>query len=168
MVYGVPDNLRVDGKVRVHQTVAHGPHQVPWHLRMRSLDIFRDMARGFADNDEVELNGPHGFGIILKRVEGYPLCEGCDFSKRVQNIPYALAPGSRRHECFPLTPVRVYVASDCRACLRLQRSRGRVPDSLAGRRDRITRLDGQRSLADPRRWSPSPHCVRPSQTMPAT
>jgi hypothetical protein len=95
MVYGIPNNLRVDGKVCVHQTVAHGPHQVPWHLRMRSLDIFRDMARGFADNDEVELNGPHGFGIIPKRVECYPLGEGGDFSNRVKYIPYALAPGSR-------------------------------------------------------------------------
>jgi hypothetical protein len=54
---------------------------------MRSLDIFRDVARGFANNDEVELNGPYGFGIVLKRVEGYPMCEGCDFSDRVQNIP---------------------------------------------------------------------------------
>src|SRR5712691_12231274 len=104
MVDGVPDNLRIDRKVRVHQTVAHGPHQMPWHLRVRSLDLFRDMARGFADNDEVKLDGPHSFGIIPQRVECYPLCEGFDFSDRVQNIPYALAPGSRRHQCSPLTP----------------------------------------------------------------
>ena len=112
MVDGVPDDLRVNGKVRVYQTVAHGPHQMPWHLRVRSLDLFRDMARGFADNDKVKLNGPHSFGIIPKRLECYPLWEGCDCSDRVQNIPYALAPASRRPQCSPLTPVRVYVASD--------------------------------------------------------
>src|SRR5690348_9572210 len=116
-----------------------------------AMHIFRDMTRGFANNNEVELNGSYGFGIRPKHIKFYPLGEGFDFSDCVQNVLYALAPDSRRHQCSPLTPVRVYVASDCRACLRLQRTRGVVPDGLAGRRGRTTRLDGQMSPADPRR-----------------
>ena len=92
MVDGIPDNLWINGKVRVHQTIAHRPHKMPRYLRVCALHIVRNVARGFADNDEVQLNSPYRFGIILKRVKGHPLGEGGDFRDGIQHIPYALAP----------------------------------------------------------------------------
>src|SRR5438094_595024 len=146
MVDGVRDDLRVNGKVRVYQTVAHGPHQMPWHLRVRSLDLFRDMARGFADNDEVKRNGPHSFGIIPQRLECYPLCEGLDFSDCVQSIPYALGPGSRRHQCSPFFLVHCTVPTSLVHAR--QRARGIRNCSEKSRKEGFVWRDGDAYAAE--------------------
>jgi hypothetical protein len=57
-------------KVGVYQTVAHGSHQVPWHLRVRSLAIFRDMARGFADDGACVCRGVRAPGHPLPQHQG--------------------------------------------------------------------------------------------------
>ncbi len=62
----IPDDIRIDFEVRVHDSVTHRAHQVPRYVRTRYLHLVRNVARGLPYDHEVGADRSDGLHVGLK------------------------------------------------------------------------------------------------------
>jgi hypothetical protein len=70
----------------MHNPIPHGTHKVPRYCCIFFFDLFWNLIRRFADNDEIHFDSPDGFIIILERFEIHATREPLEFSNGIQNV----------------------------------------------------------------------------------
>ncbi len=94
---GIPQQVLIYRKVDMYKTVAHCAHQRPWDLWICFHYVVRNLICGFADNNEIQLDGLQGFAIGAEGIKIHAPREGLNLGNRIQDILNSFSPVPMRH-----------------------------------------------------------------------
>src|SRR5574341_491067 len=160
---GVPHQFFVNFEVDMHNPMPHGAHKIPRNRRMFFLNLFGNLIRGLADNDEIHFHRPDGFLVFAERFIVHAAREFLDFGNRVQDIADTVPPIPRRHGSSPPSHAHEYMASGYRESQDQQDNRVTFRGNPVGQISQSSQQDGRIQPANPHRSWMSLHHVQPIQ-----
>ena len=93
---GIPHQSLVYFEIDMHNTIPHGAHEAPRNGCMLFFNFLGDLARGFANNDEIHFHRTDGFVIFFESLIIHAARELLDFSNCIQNITNTVLPATKR------------------------------------------------------------------------